>query len=229
MIIMQPPAEIGSWLKAGALRTTGRAALALLVICPAASILHAEKLVVFKNGKAMRAVSVVEEGPWLKCEFGDGNYAAIPRRSVESIEEAALLPPGAGSAANQLVDGPRGAANFTPSSPGPEISSPSVGAGRLGRNAPAVGDEGGVVDEEEARRQALEEEAEALRGGGGPVDAFGRRSVPLNNVPIQGLQPLVQPAPNQAISPTDGRRGIGRKRDRGNVTQLPGQSEPQDD
>lgn len=83
-------------------------ALVLMSSFLAADPAFAEKLVVFKNGKALRAKSVVEDGRWLKCEFEDGNFMSVPAGSVLRVAEADLAPGAGASRANQVAAGSGG-------------------------------------------------------------------------------------------------------------------------
>lgn len=212
-------------------------ATAILAITTPAS---AEKLVVFKNGKVMLAKSVTEEAEWLKCEFDGGNFMSIPRARVSAIEES-TLPESASrnTPANQLIDGPRGNANI-PSGGGSGVDDvPRAGRG-------AVQAEPQMDDQEEMRR-AIAEEAEARRGTFGGRNRPGQQQQPNNGLPqhpglqqqqqfqgqpvpglnqaIPGMQPITTPSSNIGGK----KRTIGRRSDRGMVTQQPGQEQNQNE
>ena len=209
--------------------------VAMLTIATTAS---ADKLVVFKNGKVMLAKTVSEDADWLKCEFEGGNFMSIPRTRVASIEES-TLPEGARvGQVNQLIDGPRGAANMPAGGGGGNDDVPRA----VGRGAQQV--ESPPADEEESMRRAIAEEAEARRMfGQGPIKSGrgGRPGAGQVNPPnglqqqqqpqqqvipgLNGLQPIT--APSTPI--TGKRRSIGRKSDRGIQTQQPGQEQPPDE
>lgn len=193
----------------------------------------AEKLVVFKNGKVMLAKSVTEEKEWLKCEFENGNFMSIPRKGVASIEES-TLPENARGPVNQLIDGPRGAANMGGGGGGGDVDVPR-GAGRGGQAQMEPPPE----DDQEAMRRAIEDEAETRKGFAarnrarqqGQQNGFqqqqqqnGFQPIPgLNGVnQVPGMTPITAPSSNLGGK----KRAIGRRSDSGNATQLPGQQQP---
>jgi hypothetical protein len=187
----------------------------------------AEKLVVFKNGKVMLAKSVTEEAEWLKCEFEGGNFMSIPRSGVAAIEESTLPEGARGGPVNQLIDGPRGAANMPSGGRSSNDDVPrAAGRGSAQMEPPP--------DADAEMQRAIAEEAEARkgfsrgRGGVGQVTPQNgllqqqqQQFQPMPGVNIQGLQPITTPS-----TPITGkRRSIGRQSDRGIATQQPGQEQ----
>ena len=65
----------------------------------------ADKLVVFKNGKAMRVKSVQKDGTWLRCEFDNNDFLSVPANRVASIEDASAASPGKEVRVNQVAAG----------------------------------------------------------------------------------------------------------------------------
>jgi len=209
-------------------------AIAMLTITTTAS---ADKLVVFKNGKVMLAKTVSEDADWLKCEFEGGNFMSIPRARVASIEESTLPEGARGGPVNQLIDGPRGAANMPAGGGGGSDDVPRA----AGRGAQQM--EPPQADDEEMKR-ALAEEAEQrrmfgqgpIRGGRGragagqvtsPNGLQQQQAIP-GQQPIPGLNGL-QPITTPSTPITGKRRNIGRKSDRGIQTQQPGQEQTPDE
>ncbi len=200
-------------------------AATMLAITTTAS---ADKLVVFKNGKVMLAKSVTEDAEWLKCEFEGGNFMSIQRVRVASIEESTLPEGSRGGPVNQLIDGPRGAANMPAGSGGSDDVPRAAGRGSAQMEQPPN-------DDEEMRR-AVAEEAEARRGFGNRGRGVGQVTSPQTGLqqqqqqqfqgqPIPGLNQVVpgmQPITTPSTPITGKRRSIGRKSDRGLVTQQPG-------
>ncbi|HKY33504.1 MAG TPA: hypothetical protein VJV23_13300 [Candidatus Polarisedimenticolia bacterium] len=164
----------------------------------------AEKLIVFKNGKAMRAKSIVPEGEWLKCEFDDKNYMMIKASLVEGIQEAAVGSRDAELRTNQVAigSGPTGRA---PAQFAPEgLQQHEVLAAQQQQQQEA--------QDQAELQQAIAEEREAMRRQGqpGPTTALRGRGigVPLDQQQqqqgvIPGLQPL-----NQVNTPFSSRRGL---------------------
>ena len=208
--------------------------VAMLTITTTAS---ADKLVVFKNGKVMLAKTVSEDADWLKCEFEGGNFMSIPRAKVASIEES-TLPEGARvGQVNQLIDGPRGAANMPTGGGGGGSDDVPRAAGRGAQQMEAP-----PADDEESMRRAIAEEAEArrmfgqnpVRGGRGRPgvgqvtgpNGVQQQQLQQQAIPgLNGLQPITTPS-----TPITGkRRNIGRKSDRGIQTQQPGQEQTPDE
>jgi len=192
----------------------------------------ADKLVVFKNGKVMLAKSVTWEADWLKCEFEGGNFMSIPRKGVATIEESTLPEGARGGPVNQLIDGPRGAANMGGGGGGGGDVDTPRGAGRA-----AAQMEPPPVDDDEEMRRAVAEEAEARRGfagrnraglGGQQQNGLQQQQQQNEFQPIPGLNQVPGMTPITAPSTNLGgkKRTIGRRADRGNATQLPGQQQP---
>jgi hypothetical protein len=63
-------------------------ALALALAALGARPALAEKLVIFKNGKALRVKSIKEDGKWLRLEFDGKDFLAVPFSGVASIEDS---------------------------------------------------------------------------------------------------------------------------------------------
>jgi len=207
-------------------------ASAFLAITSTAS---ADKLVVFKNGKVMLAKAVTVEGEWLKCEFEGGNFLSIPGGRVASIEESTLPEGARGGPVNQLIDGPRGAANM-PSGPSIDADAPrAAGRGAVQAEPP--------TDNADEMSRALAEEAELRRTfGSGSRNRAGQaqqpnafqqqqqlqqqqqfQPIPGLNQGIPGMQPITAPSTNLS-----GRRR-SRLGDRGIATQQPGQEQAENE
>jgi len=65
----------------------------------------ADKLVLFKNGKALRVKAAVPDGKWLKCDFENGNFMSVPAAEVRKVEDAALGGKEGTFRANQVAEG----------------------------------------------------------------------------------------------------------------------------
>ena len=88
--------------------TAGTAALAAAVaitilLSPGPAM--ADKLVIFKNGKALLASTAEEDGQWLKVSFGGDDWMSVPVTSIAEVIDAALAPGARAAAPNQLVEG----------------------------------------------------------------------------------------------------------------------------
>ena len=171
-----------------------------------ATAAHADKLVVFKNGKAMKIKNVTEDGQWLRLEFDDDNFMAVPRSGIETILEAAPGSANAAPAANQLVPGSRGAANI-PRSGSRGGGGGSARPGRLNnqRRGGAIAGRSSA-ESREAIRKALEEEQQLMK------NPAGRRGLASQQPLPPGFKPLDTNQPNQPRTPFGRRgRGIARK------------------
>src|SRR5688572_32364573 len=93
--------------------------LTVVAALAAAGSARADKLVIFKNGKALKATSVVKDGLWLKCEFDKGNFISVKASAVESIEEAAVGSNEGELRTNKVAPGSgyQPPANFNPNEP----------------------------------------------------------------------------------------------------------------
>jgi len=92
----------------------------------AAGPVHAEKLIVFKNGKTIRAKSIKQEKGWSRLELEGGNLVGVRTPLILSVEEASGGPAGkAESVPNQAsVGGAGGGGGF---SAAPQAYSPRGG------------------------------------------------------------------------------------------------------
>ena len=178
---------------------------------------HADKLVVFRNGKALLVKSVDEGDGWLKCEFEDGNFMSVPMKSVKNIQDS-VLQPSRSVTANQVSEGGPGYTRGGAVSPGP-------GGRNLGREqadqleaAPPTDEAAIALQEEEAIRSAPQP---------GLPRSFRRGTrTPGNNAAgnIQnpaGLTPL-----NQVRAPFGGRGAVG-SRNPGRVVDPSQDQQPQ--
>jgi hypothetical protein len=176
----------------------------------AAGPAHADKLVVFKNGKALKAKSVTKDGIWLKCEFEGNNFISVKSASVESIEEAAV---GSNEGDLRFNKVAASSGSFAPNRP-PAYTDEGH------QEAQAQAAQQQSQDEEAAMAAAVAEEAEARRQAGtavgGNVNGLraGQRGSGIGQPNQNGLnrnnangfgqfQPL-----NQANTPFQGRGGI---------------------
>ena len=189
------------------MRKTPLIALVAASVLLAATAAHADKLVVFKNGKAMKIKNVTEDGQWLRLEFDATNFMAVHRSRIETILEAAAGSADAAPAANQLVPGSRGAANI----PGGGRGGGGKGSARPGRlnnqrRGGAVAGRPATADSREAIRKAIEEEQQLLK------NPTGRRGPAVNQQQPPGFKQLESSQLNQARTPFEGRRGRGLAR-----------------
>ncbi len=172
----------------------------------------ADKLVLFKNGKALRVKSAVADGKWLKCDFENGNYMSVPAAEVRKIEDAALGGKEGTFRANQVAEGV--GTPYTPPPPGTRFD---PAAQTLGENQPPGSGPAATQEGQEALAQeTAEREAQGAfiprRGGLGnrfQVNGTGRLTAGTNavgGVQNGGLQPL-----NQVRTPFAGRRGLTQR------------------
>jgi len=183
------------------------AAVFAFAVAPA----HADKLVMFKNGKAMKIKDVQKDGEWLRLLFDDKNFVAVRMAEVDDIIEAAAGSTTAapGERVNQLVEGQRG----LPSAGAADVveygdTGAAAARGRLRAGTLAANpngrpglDRGG---DEQALREALQKEQQFLQQNG-VVENPGQPVLP------PGFQPLDPNQLNQARKPFEGRRGLARR------------------
>ena len=178
----------------------------VLAAAGAAGPAHADKLVVFKNGKALKAKSVTKDGAWLKCEFEGTNFISVKASSVDSIEEAAV---GSNEGDLRFNKVAASSGSYTPNRP-PAYTDEGH------QEAQAQAAQQQAQDEEAAMAAAAAEEAEARRqagtavGGGVNGLRAGQRAIGqnqnqngVNANTVNGFQPL-----NQSNTPFQNRRGI---------------------
>jgi hypothetical protein len=196
--------------------------VAILFSAVASGPAWADKLVIFKNGKALRVKSAKQDGKWLKCEFEDKSFISVLNAGVLSVEESVAGSREGELKPNQVASGGGG---FGPGARG--------GDGGVPSEVPAQGDSS-QEDQEEAARAVAEEQAEIQRqnqanqaGQGDP--RRGRIGQNRSNPMLPGgLQPLnPQPATLTAPNRQPGRGLSRRGMNRGMVTQLPGQNQQQ--
>jgi hypothetical protein len=184
----------------------------VLAAAGAAGPAHADKLVVFKNGKALKAKSIIKDGAWLKCEFEGNNSISVKASSVDSIEEAAV---GSNEGDLRFNKVAASSGSFAPNRP-PAAYTDEGHQEAQAQQAQAAQQQ--AQDEEAAMAAAAAEEAEARRQAGtavgGNVNGLraGQRGngIGLNqqnqngvNGGFQQFQPL-----NQARTPFQGRNGL---------------------
>jgi hypothetical protein len=191
----------------------GAAALAAAVVMlfsPGSA--KADKLVIFKNGKALLVKSVEQDGKWVKCSFGGDDSMSVPAASIAEVTEAEIGQNTRGDdAPNQLAQG--------------ETRSYS-GRGDVQDDNPALraaralnrGNDGDDVQPEE-------DAPNARRGIGARSTARtlarpGQQQQQQNNSVIQGLRPL---GTNTQVQ--NGRTGLIQRRGRFNNTDQAAQSE----
>ena len=162
----------------------------LLAVVLVASPVYADSLVMFKNGKAMRVKSVTKDGQWLKCEFEDKNFIAVPASGVLKVEAAEPGGTAGELRANQVAAGTGGG----------YVPPPRDGA--IQNEAPVEDDPSTGIAEEQAA--VAQQPAALIRGSAGDRrNNFRGIPIPPGTNPgvQQGLQPL-----NQANSPFQSRR-----------------------
>ncbi|HEY3176215.1 MAG TPA: hypothetical protein VGK94_10725 [Candidatus Polarisedimenticolia bacterium] len=173
----------------------------------------ADKLVIFKNGKAMRVKSAVPNGKWLKCELDDKNFISVHESTILVIEEAALGGSAGEHRTNQVATGTGG--GYVPSAGGGDVgpAPDSPVADLETENEELVRD---AVEDQTYQRQKLMEAAAARRGN---ARGSGLRGQNLQNPAAAqqgvggvpgGFQPLTQPGTlpgNRRLSPRRGAPG----------------------
>jgi hypothetical protein len=194
--------------------------LTLAVTVAAAGAAHADKLVIFKNGKAMRAHSVTQDGIWLKCEFENKNYISVKASSVAGIEEAAVGTNEGELRTNKVAAG----SGYTP----PASQGFSPNETQQHEMMQQQHQQAQQPPEHEEPGAALAEEQEAIRRQGGVVGGVGggirggrRGGLSQQAGPIQGLQPL-----NQPQTPFQGRRALTQRDQQRRLSRF-GQPDPQ--
>jgi hypothetical protein len=185
------------------------AALVALVALVALSVVPspamADKLVLFKNGKALRAKTAVKDGIWLKCEIEDKNYISVPASFVLSIEESGLGAAGDSLRPNQVAAGSGG--GYVPSPRGGGDAAPPPEVNSADPSVPQDDPEYAAgLEEEQAyqRQRAMEMQAQVNRRGGAPM-------TPVQTGLPGGLQPLNQPGTpfqNRRLNQRGGTLGV---------------------
>ncbi len=169
---------------------------------------RADKLVVFKNGKALLVQTVETQDQWLKLGFDRDNFLSVPAASVTAVEETETATARAiSSSPNQLLPGERNAR--AASSPGDSLAA---------QEARAIPDRNAAADPDAAaaQREALEAERAEAAGTVARPRGFrgGQTADPTQNPLLPGgLRPF---NPNAAQHqgglprPSQIRRGLDR-------------------
>ncbi len=195
--------------------TAGTAALAAavaIVLSPGPAM--AEKLVIFKNGKALLVSTAEEDGKWLKVSFGGDDWMSVPVTSIAEVIDAALAPGARAAAPNQLVEGEL--KNFA-NRGGAQVDT-SRGARALGR----------AQDQED-----VPVEEDNVAAGGVPARSTARTvrsNNPQNNPQANPIVPGLTPLNTNPIQPTGlQRRGRFSGTDKQAETEQQEQEQEQED
>ena len=158
---------------------------------------RADKLIFFKNGKALRVKSVKEDGVWLRCELEAKNVLSVPNAGVLSIEEAST--PAREAPMNQVAVGT--------GTPYTGRGGGGGGGGEQPDYAAAAEAAAAAAEAQEQATHAANQEQTGVTAVGGPRSGFGRNAVggrrgavgaqpnAANNPMLPGFQP------NQSNSP----------------------------
>lgn len=193
-------------------------AMALAIAALGARPALAEKLVIFKNGKALRVKSVTQDGKWLRLEFDGKDFMAIPFSGVASIEDS-ISNAGVGEMKlNQVAAGSGGGGGGGGYVPPQRTEEPGL--------PPDVA--AGQEQHEEDAQAALAEELAAkqnqqVNGYAAPGLAIGNRrgramaqqQQQLQPGAIPGIPGGLQPIGTQVNSPFNNNRNGGPTRNRG--------------
>lgn len=147
----------------------------LSVLCLAPRPASADKLVVFKNGKAMKVKSVTMDGKWAKCEFEDKNFISVHSSTILNIEDAASGSNAGELRPNQVAAGVGGGFN-----PGP-----GGFAGGAPPEVPPAQQEDQAQDQADMQAAIAEERAareQSQQGLGNPT-GLGRRGTRVGGQP----------------------------------------------
>jgi hypothetical protein len=193
----------------------------------------ADKLVIFKNGKAMRVKSVTKDGNWLKCEFDNNDFLSVPADRIGSIEDASGTLPASNTKINQVASGSGGGAYQPPppANPAGEVMVPNMQA----QNDGSGGEEPGDSDVQVVGQGQPQQGAARNRFGGSRVNRNTGRSNNINSargpagLPL-GLQPLNTGALNpQQQQQQNARQNRGLSLHRSTVIPPPTNQPPQND
>ncbi len=162
-------------------------AASAVVLTLSAGPAAADKLVVFKNGKAMRVKSVQNEGKWMKCEFEDKNFISVLASTVADVEEAVSSSSAGELRPTQVASSSGGGGGGY--SPPPQAANPSYPpeisqAVTPIPEAPTEQDAQAELEAEQAAIQAEQRTGGLRRYGAQPQQAPGGLQ-PLNNNVLQ--------------------------------------------
>ena len=223
IMIRRRPRSFGRVVALGALAAVTLGAGALL-----SGEARADKLIFFKNGKALRVKSVKEDGVWLRCVLEDKNVLSVPNSGVQSIAEAST--PAREGPTNQVAVGT--------GTPYTGRGGGGGGGGEQPDYAAAAEAAAAAAEAQEQATHAANQEQTGVTAAGAPRAGFGRNAVggrrggvgaqpnASNNPMLPGFQPM-----NQAVSPFPNRnRALNQQPQRNNPgrfrAQVPQQLQP---
>jgi hypothetical protein len=169
--------------------------ITLSILCLTSGPASADKLVLFKNGKAMRVKTVTSDGQWLKCEFEDKNFLSVRASSVLGVEDAVLGSQTGELRPNQVAVGVGGGA-FNPGPAGIGAGGPPPEVAQSADEAQDQADLQAAIAEEQAARNGQPQVQQGQQFG--VNNGFGRRASRIGGQPQAnpfqpgGLQPLNQ-------------------------------------
>lgn len=185
--------------------------VAILSLTPRAAL--ADKLVVFKNGKAMKVKSISQDGKWVKCEFEEKNYLAVEASRILSVEDVVPGSSAGDLRPNQVIAGSGG--GYTPAPGGynglpPDVPSSPDGAQEQAEAQAALAAEQQASQEAQQQSGVIGIGRRGARVGRGVTGAaqFGQAgaqqgqngSIFQNRSLTQGNRPQ-PPAPNPSLRP----------------------------
>ncbi|MFQ5768113.1 MAG: hypothetical protein ACE5ID_09045 [Acidobacteriota bacterium] len=145
----------------------------LLLLLPVLSQVRADKLVVFHNGRTLRATEVRQDGDWSFLTLGRGSELGVPNRLIAAINEVQ----GTGSDALPNVQASAGGSSAPPAG-GPNLRHARPVAAVVGARPGNTGVRHQVPQgtAAQARRDALRRAASQAYGGRAPTPAQVRSS-----------------------------------------------------
>jgi len=200
---------------AASIGLSGLAAAGLALVCLCASPAHADKLVIFKNGKALRVKSITHDGKWMRLEFDGKDFLAVPASGIATVEDSFANSAVGELKLNQVAvgSGGVGGGGYSPPPPRNEDQGlpPDINAGQ--EQADADDAQAALVEEQAAKQNQLN----GYVGAGAPIG--GRRGRALSNQQqqmqqgvIPGIPGGLQPIGAQPNQPFNNRGGNARTR-----------------
>jgi hypothetical protein len=169
------------------------AVLLAIVAFLAGSEVRAEKLVVFKNGKAIRVKTVSQERGWARLELEGGAVLGVRSSQISVVDDAGNSTVGKLDAVqNQASVG--GAGGYVP----PAYNAPP----------PDNSDNGGNDEQPVPPENEVQQPGQVAIPGGALVNPSVPGARPFNNQPVSGLGGIGGRRPGSGLMPSSGRQQI---------------------
>lgn len=169
------------------------AVLLAMIALLAGTDARAEKLVVFKNGKAIRVKTVSQERGWARLELDGGAVLGVRSSQISVVDDAGASSLGKIDAVqNQASVG--GAGGYVP----PAYNAPP----------PDTSDGGGNDDQPVPNEAEVQPGGQGVTPGGAVVNPAVPGARPFNAQPVSGLGGIGGRRPGSGLMPANGRQQI---------------------